>query len=57
MFCFRHEIVVGLSSLADKLDIDLMAAAVSKIEVNEGKYPVGKAKGNAKKYTELDECC
>ena len=42
-----------LIQLADKLDIDLIKAAESKIEVNEQKYPVDKARGNAKKYTEL----
>jgi len=41
-----------LIRLADKLDVDLLAAAISKIELNEQKYPVEKAKGNAKKYTE-----
>ena len=41
--------------LADKLEIDLLAAAHSKVEVNERKYPVGKSKGNAKKYTGLDK--
>lgn len=46
--------LIYLIRLADKLDIDLLAAAISKIEVNELKYPVSKAKGNAKKYTELD---
>ena len=42
-----------LIRLADKLDINLLTAAQSKIEVNERKYPVDKAKGCAKKYTEL----
>jgi len=46
---------IYLTRLADKLEIDLLAAAHSKIEVNERKYPVGKAKGNAKKYTGLDK--
>jgi NTP pyrophosphatase (non-canonical NTP hydrolase) len=45
--------LIYLIRLADKLDIDLLSAAQSKIEVNEKKYPVDKAKGNAKKYTEL----
>lgn len=44
---------IYLIRLADKLDIDLMAAAISKIELNEQKYPADKAKGNAKKYTDL----
>ena len=37
--------------LADKLDINLLTAAQRKIEVNDRKYPVEKAKGSAKKYT------
>ena len=44
-----------LIRLADKLDIDLLAAAQSKVEINEQKYPADKAKGNAKKYTELSK--
>jgi len=47
--------LIYLVRLADKLDIDLLAAAKNKIDVNEQKYPVDKAKGNAKKYTELDK--
>ncbi len=47
--------LIYLIRLADKLDLDLLAAVQSKIEVNENKYPVDKAKGNAKKYTELDK--
>ena len=43
---------IYLIRLADKLDIDLLEAAQSKIEHNEQKYPVDKAKGNANKYTE-----
>jgi len=46
---------IYLIRLADKLGIDLLAATENKIEINQGKYPVGKAKGNAKKYTELDK--
>lgn len=42
-----------LVRLADKLDIDLMNAAFKKIELNEQKYPVDKARGNARKYTEF----
>ena len=47
--------LIYLIRLADKLDIDLLTAAQSKIELNEQKYPVDKAKGNAKKYTEFDK--
>ena len=47
--------LIYLIRLADKLDIDLLKAAKNKIDINEQKYPVDKAKGNAKKYTELDD--
>jgi len=46
--------LIYLIRLADKLDIDLLTAAQNKIDVNEQKYPVEKAKGNAQKYTEFD---
>lgn len=42
-----------LIRLADKLDIDLLAAAQRKIKLNGKKYPVEKSRGNAKKYTEF----
>jgi len=42
-----------LVRLADKLDIDLLDAALNKIELNEQKYPVEKSRGNARKYTEF----
>ena len=48
------DILIYLVRLADKLDTDLFQAAIRKIEKNEKKYPVEKAKGTAKKYTELD---
>lgn len=38
--------------LANKLDIDLVAAFQEKMEKNAQKYPIEKAKGNHKKYTE-----
>lgn len=39
--------------LADKHGLDIKEIITSKIKKNEGKYPVEKAKGSAKKYTEL----
>ncbi len=39
--------------LAEDLDIDLIEAFNQKMRVNQRKYPVRKAKGSAKKYTEL----
>lgn len=47
--------LIYLIRLADKLDINLLDAAKRKIDINESKYPVDKAKGNARKYTEFDE--
>jgi hypothetical protein len=42
-----------LIRLADKLDIDLVAAANDKIIQNSAKYPVEKSRGSSKKYTDL----
>jgi NTP pyrophosphatase (non-canonical NTP hydrolase) len=41
--------------MAHDLDIDLIEAEEKKVSKNEAKYPVEKAKGNAKKYTELEK--
>lgn len=41
--------------LANKLDVDLIDAFKKKMEKNEAKYPVAKARGSHKKYTELAE--
>jgi len=41
-----------LVRLADKLDIDLIAAANDKIADNARRYPADKVRGNSKKYTE-----
>lgn len=42
-----------LVRLADKLDVDLLAAARDKVALNAQKYPVDKARGNARKYSDL----
>lgn len=39
--------------LADRYGFDVKEIILEKIEKNRLKYPVEKAKGNAKKYTEL----
>ena len=39
--------------MADKLDVDLEEIVLKKLEQNKKKYPVDKAKGSSKKYTEL----
>jgi NTP pyrophosphatase (non-canonical NTP hydrolase) len=41
-----------LVRLADKLDVDLLAAARDKIVLNAQKYPVEKARGSARKYSD-----
>lgn len=47
------DVLLYLIRLADKLDIDLLAAASEKIAVNAKKYPVEMSRGSSKKYTEL----
>lgn len=39
--------------LARKYDLDIKQLILDKIELNKVKYPIEKAKGNAKKYNEL----
>lgn len=46
------DIFVYLLRIADKLNVDLFAAAERKIRLNEEKYPADKVRGSAKKYTE-----
>jgi len=41
-----------LVRLADKLDVDLLDAARDKIVLNAQKYPVEKARGSARKYSD-----
>jgi dCTP diphosphatase len=47
------DVFIYLIRLSSQLNIDLISAANDKILQNEQKYPVQKAKGNAKKYTEF----
>ena len=42
-----------LLRLAQKYDIDLASALEKKMEKNERKYPIEKARGSNKKYNEL----
>jgi NTP pyrophosphatase (non-canonical NTP hydrolase) len=39
--------------LAEHADIDLAKAFAEKMKKNRAKYPIAKARGSAKKYTEL----
>ncbi len=46
------DVLLYLLLLADKLDIDLLAAAGDKIVLNAARYPAAKVRGSSKKYTE-----
>jgi dCTP diphosphatase len=47
------DVLILLISLADAMGLDLLEAARTKLRKNARKYPVDRAKGNAKKYDEL----
>lgn len=47
------DVLVYSQNLLDKLELDDDEIVNMKMEQNEAKYPVDKAKGNAVKYTEL----
>jgi NTP pyrophosphatase (non-canonical NTP hydrolase) len=47
------DVLLYLVRLADKLDVDLAAAARAKIARNGAKYPVEKARGSSRKYDAL----
>jgi dCTP diphosphatase len=47
------DVLIYLVRLADKLEVDLLQAARDKIAENASKYPVEKAKGSIRKYTDL----
>jgi len=52
----KHEIAdifIFLIYLCEEYKIDLLKEVENKIAVNKAKYPVEKAKGSHKKYTEL----
>jgi NTP pyrophosphatase (non-canonical NTP hydrolase) len=48
------DIMIYLTRLAEKLEVDLFAAALKKMDLNESKYPAERVRGSAKKYTEYD---
>jgi dCTP diphosphatase len=53
------DILIYLVRCADRLDLDLLAAAQRKIEINESRYPVDRVYGSAKRaeaYRETDGC-
>ena len=47
------DVVSYAFALANILNVDIASACVAKTAKNEAKYPVEKAKGSSKKYTEL----
>lgn len=47
------DVLLYLVRLSDKLDVDLLRAARRKMARNAEKYPVDKAKGSARKYTQI----
>jgi dCTP diphosphatase len=47
------DVLILLISLADAVGLDLMESARAKLRENARKYPVDRARGNAKKYDEL----
>ncbi len=47
------DVLLYLVRLADKLGVDLFEAACDKMKRNARKYPVRKARGTSRKYTDL----
>lgn len=47
------DVVHGCLAFANAADIDIASAVIEKIEHTSKKYPIEKAKGKNKKYTEL----
>ena len=47
------DVLLYLLLIAERAGIDIQAVAAQKIAANEIKYPVGKARGTATKYTRL----
>ncbi len=46
------DVLIYLIRIADKLDIDLITAAQTKIQINETRYPVELVKGDARRAAE-----
>lgn len=49
------DVLFYLVRLADRLDIDLGAAAAEKLAVNAARYPADRVRGSARKYNEYDD--
>lgn len=48
------DVQIYLVRLADKLQLDLVAAVDRKLALNAKKYPADKVRGSSKKYTEYE---
>lgn len=48
------DVAIYLAELADNLEIDLLAAMEAKMAKNAAKYPVEKARGSYRKYSDLE---
>ena len=46
------DVLIYLIRIADKLDIDLIAAANTKIQINETRYPAELVKGDARRASQ-----
>lgn len=49
------DIFIYTLRLADRLHVDLPSTVMSKIALNEKKYPADQVRGSAKKYTEYQQ--
>lgn len=49
------DILIYLVRFADKVNVDLLAAAATKIAVNARRYPADRVRGSSRKYSELDD--
>jgi len=49
------DILIYLVRTADKLGVDLIAAANAKIRINETRYPADKVRGNARRAEEYQD--
>jgi len=47
------DVFLYLLLIAERAGIDIVEEANRKVDLNDTKYPVEKARGNAKKYTDL----
>ena len=47
------DVIIYCQDLLDRMHLDVDEIVNMKMEQNEAKYPIDKAKGNATKYTEL----